>query len=108
MSIFVDEKLLKVPSDVILMVGLVVEFVRRLEFFPHGGAAAFEKCINRVLVFPVHLERRFYILKLTKLKLTSDLANISKFGMKPSPGLTWFNTAKISLAFAPGSYSRNH
>jgi len=55
MSIFVDEKLLKVPSDVILMVGLVVEFVRRLEFFPYGGAAAFEKCINRVLVFPVHV-----------------------------------------------------
>ena len=35
--------------------------------------------------------------------LTSVLANISKLGMNPLPGLTCFSVANISLALAPGS-----
>ena len=48
-------------------------------------------------------EKIIFWITFRKLKLTSDFANISKFGLKLSPGLTCFRTAKISLAFAPGS-----
>merc|ERR1719391_405584 len=51
----VHQELFKIPPNVILVVGLIVELVRGLEFGPNCRAPALQKFINWVLIFPVHI-----------------------------------------------------
>jgi len=49
----IQQKFLKIPPDVILVVGLVVELVRGLELGPNRGTPALEPLVNRVFILPV-------------------------------------------------------
>ena len=92
--------------DIVLMVGIIIQFVGGLELFPHGRAPALEECVDGILVLAIHLQKITCAMwkKLNLLSiLTSVLANISKLGTNPWPGLTCFSEANISLALAPGS-----
>jgi len=51
----VHEELFKIPPNVILVVGLIIELVGSLEFRPHRRAPALQEFINWVLIFPVHV-----------------------------------------------------
>jgi len=49
----IQQELLEIPPDVILVVGLVIEFVGGLELSPNRGTSALEELIDRVLILPV-------------------------------------------------------
>jgi len=51
----VYQELLKIPPDIILMVGLVVQFVRGLEFRSYRGTPTLEELVDRILVRSVHI-----------------------------------------------------
>ena len=97
------------------MVGIIIQFVGGLELFPHGRAPALEECVDGILVLAIHLQITcsmvpkwtqsvfMFIKSYICSILTSLLANISKLGTNPWPGLTCFSEANISLALAPGS-----
>ena len=88
------------------MVGFIIQVVGGLEFFLHGRAPALEECVDGILVLAIDLQKITCAMwkKLNLLSiLTSVLANISKLGTNPWPGLTCFSEANISLALAPGS-----
>ena len=93
--------------DIVLMVGIIIQVVGGPELLPDGRASALEKCVDGILVLAIHLQKITCAMwkKLNLLSiLTSVLANISKLGTNPWPGLTCFSEANISLALAPGSW----
>merc|ERR1712107_452940 len=55
LALMVYEELFKIPPNVILVVGLIIELVGSLEFRPHRRAPALQEFINWVLIFPVHV-----------------------------------------------------
>lgn len=55
LALVVHQKLLKIPSDVILMEGFIVKLVQSLEFGPDRRAAALQEFIDRILVLPVNI-----------------------------------------------------
>lgn len=59
MTLVIYQELFEVPSDVILMIGIIVELVASLELFPHRRTSALEKCVDWVLVLTVDLQKQF-------------------------------------------------
>ena len=93
--------------DIVLMIGFIVELTREPELFPHWRAPPLEVRVDGILVLAIHLQTRCWKRAISKSSkysiLTSVLANSSKLGTNPLPGLTCFSEAYISLAFLPGS-----
>ena len=42
--------------DIVLMVGIIIQFVGGLELFPHGRAPALEECVDGILVLAIDLQ----------------------------------------------------
>ena len=42
--------------DVILMIGIIIQFVRGLELLPDRWTAVLEECVDWILILPVDLE----------------------------------------------------
>jgi len=55
MALMIDQELFKVPSDVILMIGIIVKLVASLELFPHRRTSALEEGVNWVLVLAIDI-----------------------------------------------------
>jgi len=55
MTLVIQQKFLKIPPYIILVVGLVVQFIRGLEFLPYRGTPALEKSVDRILILAVHI-----------------------------------------------------
>jgi len=55
MALVIQQKFLKIPPYVILVVRLVVQFIRSLEFLPDRGAPALEKSVDRILTLAIHI-----------------------------------------------------
>jgi len=51
----VHKELFKIPPDVVLVEGLIVEFVGSLKLSSDRRAPPFQKTVNRVLQLPVHV-----------------------------------------------------
>jgi len=55
LAIVIQEELLKIPSDVILMIRIIIQFVRGLELLPDRWTAVLEECVDWVLILPVDI-----------------------------------------------------
>jgi len=55
LTIVIQKELFKIPSDVILMIRIIIQFVRGLELLPDRWTAVLEECIDWVLILPVDI-----------------------------------------------------
>ena len=82
--------------DIVLMVGIIIQFVGGLELLPHGRAPALEECVDGILVFSIHLQ------------ITCSMWTQSVFTTLFNTHVTFGKYLKVGHKVVPGSDVLQH